>query len=261
MKHLKYLFIFSAALFLGTGLILGGLHHAGLFVVDSIPVDVIGYAGQAASEQASTESLQPGPRGLQSRTREALKPFGKKKLWDIELGAVKAAIMKDEWVKDVSISRMFPNSLSVKIVPKQTALVLVGAKGELWPITDEGKKLATLPADALPNVPLLRGEIFNRVGLNGETKRKEAIQFALSLPEKGPITQGNVSEIFWSQEEGYAVMLMQPKVEVKLGTEALDTKVLRAGQVMNYMSAHDLKGRTIDASFSKKVLVRLRKGP
>ncbi len=252
MKHLKYLFIFSAALVLGTGLILGGLHHAGLFIVQTIPVEIIGQAPNQTSLQT-----QAGPRGLKLRTQGALKSFDNRKIWDIELGQVKAAILQDEWVKDVLISRSFPNSLNVRIVPKQTALVLVGAKGELWPITDDGKRLATLPADALPDVPLLRGDIFNR----DEVKRKEAIQFALNLPDKGAITQANVSEIFWNKEDGYSLMLMQPKVEVKLGLESLDTKVLRAGQVMNYLASHDLKGRVIDASFSKKVLVRLRKGP
>lgn len=251
MKHLKTLFIFSAALVFGTAAILSGLHQSGLFIVQTIPVDVL---GEQPSAQASA---QPGPRGLRTRTQEALKPFAQKKIWDVHLSQIKAAIMKDEWVKDVLISRMLPNTIQVRIVPKATAVVLVGPKGELWPLTEDGTKLATLPADALPDSPLLRGDVF----LKDVAKRKEAIQFALNLPSTGPINQKNVSEIFWNKEDGYSVMLMQPKVEVKLGPDLLDTKVLRAGQVLNYMNAHQLTGKMIDASFSKKVLVRLRKGP
>jgi len=251
VKHLKYLFIFSAALVFGTAIFLAGFHQAGIFIVQSIPVDVVG----EAQNQPATQL--PGPRGLKTRTQEALKSFSQKKIWEIHLHDVKAAIMQDEWVQDVLISRSFPNQVNVRIVPKATALVLVGPKGELWPISEDGTRLATLPADALPDVPLLRGEIF----ASNEAKRNEAIRFALSLPETGAINQKNVSEIFWDKEDGFSLMLMQPKVEVKLGGESLDTKVLRAGQVMNYMAAHDLSGRVIDASFSKKVLVRLRKGP
>jgi cell division septal protein FtsQ len=251
VKHLKSLFVFSAALLFGTAAILTGLHQAGLFIVQTIPVDVLG-------EQPTTQlSQQPGPRGLKARTQAALQPFAQKKIWDIHLSQIKAAIMKDEWVKDVLISRMLPNKIEVRIVPKSTAVVLVGPKGELWPLTEDGTKLATLPAAALPDRPLLRGELFE----HDTAKRKEAIQFALNLPAQGAINQKNVSEIFWNKEDGYSLMLMQPKVEVKLGSDLLDTKVLRAGQVMNYMSAHQLNGRLIDASFSKKVLVRLRKGP
>ncbi len=251
MKHLRGLYIFCVALVLGTGLFLAGFHQAGLFIVQTIPVDIVG----EAPNQPATHL--PGPRGLKTRTQSSLQTFNHKKIWEIHLHDVKAAIMQDEWVKDVLISRSFPNQVKVRIVPKATALVLVGPKGELWPISEDGTRLATLPADALPDVPLLRGEIFAR----DEAKRKEALLFALALPENGIINQKNVSEIFWNKEDGYSLMIMQPKVEVKLGSEMLDTKVLRAGQVMNYMAAHDLKGRVVDASFSKKVLVRLRKGP
>ncbi len=251
MKHLKSVFIFSAALLFGTAAILTGLQQSGLFVVQTIPVDVIGEQSTAAN------NAQPGPRGLKSRTQAAIKPFAQKKIWDIRLSQIKAAIMKDEWVKDVLISRMLPNKIEIRIIPKETAVVLVGPRGELWPLTEDGTKLATLPADALPDRPLLRGDVFSK----DIAKRKEAIQFALNLPAQGAINAKNVSEIFWNKDEGYSLMLMQPKVEVKLGLDLLDTKVLRAGQVMNYMSAHQLTGKLIDASFSKKVLVRLRKGP
>ncbi len=251
MKHLKSLFIFSAALVFGTAVILSGFRQAGLFVVQAIPVEIVG-------EPNNQPILSlPGPRGLKSRTQSEMRVFAQKKIWDIHLAQVKAAIMKDEWVKDVLISRMLPNNIEVRIVPKSTAVVLVGPKGELWPVTEDGFKLGTLPADALPDAPLLRGEVFS----TDISKRKEAIQFALNLPAQGAINQKNVSEIFWNKDDGYSLMLMQPKVEVKLGPDGLGLKVSRAGQVMNYMSAHQLSGRLIDASFSKKVLVRLRKGP
>jgi cell division septal protein FtsQ len=253
VKHLKSVFIFSAALLFGTAAILAGLQQSGLFIVQTIPVDVLGDQPVANAQV----NLQPGPLGLRTRMQATLHPFAQKKIWDIPLSQIKAAIMKDEWVKDVLISRMLPNRIQVKIVPKSTAVILVGSKGELWPLTEEGVKLATLPASALPDRPLLRGDIFAK----DIAKRKEAILFALNLPAQGAINQKNVSEIFWNKEDGYSLMLMQPKVEVKLGSDSLDTKVLRAGQVVNYMSAHRLSGRLIDASFSKKVLVRLRKGP
>jgi cell division septal protein FtsQ len=250
VRHLRFISIFAAAFVIGTGLLLSSFHQMGLFIVKGIPVEIVGVG-------ASQQREAPGPQGLKDRVQKNLAGFGKKKIWEIQLREVKAMILKDEWVKDVLISRSLPNSVKVRIVPKTTALVLVGPKGELWPVTEEGTRLATLPADALPDVPLLRGDVF----MKNEAKRKEAIEFALSLPENGTINQRNVSEIFWDKEDGYSLMLMQPKVEVKLGNDGLSTKVLRVGQVMNYMNAHQLKGRVIDASFSKKVLVRLRKGP
>ena len=248
MKHLRSLFISISAFIVTAGVLFTVSRQAGLFEVMSIPIEVAGV-------NESRPVL--GPLGLKSRAEEAVAPFTKKKIWEVDLASMKSAILRDEWVKSVLISRSFPNGLRIKIEPRATSLVLVGLKGELWPLSEDGGLLSSLHADAIPDVPLLRGEIF----LTNVAKRKEAIAFMQELPLNGPASRKNVSELSWSKEDGFALMLMQPKVEVKLGEEHLAIKVLRVTQALNYMSAHDLKGRVIDASFSKKVLVRLRKGP
>lgn len=248
MKHLRSVLIFTLAFVVTAGALAAFFRQAGLFEVKGIPVEVSGVS--------ATKDV-PGPLGLKRRAEKSVSRFTKKKIWDVDLGAMKAALAKDEWVKDVSISRSFPNGVKVKIEPKAAALVLIGTKGDLHPIAEDGTRLTALPADAIPDVPLLRGEIFG----SDLAKRKKAIEFVNGLPATGPVSRRNVSEIAWSKDDGYSVMLMQPKVEVKFGEDSLSMKVLRVTQVLNYMSAHELKGRVIDASFSKKVLVRLRKGP
>ncbi|MES2962550.1 MAG: FtsQ-type POTRA domain-containing protein [Bdellovibrionota bacterium] len=248
MKHLRPILIFTLAFVVTAGALAAFFDQAGLFHVKTIPVEVSGIS--------ATRDV-PGPQGLKRRAEKAIARFKARKIWDVDLSAMKSSLARDEWVKDVTISRSLPNGVKVKIEPKSAALILVGAKGELMPIAEDGARLAALPADAIPDVPLLRGEIFG----NDEAKRKQAIAFVNELPVNGFISRRNVSELVWSKDDGYSVMLMQPKVEVKFGEDALQMKVLRVTQVLNYMSAHELKGRVIDASFSKKVLVRLRKGP
>lgn len=248
MKHLRSILIFTLAFVVTAGSLLAFVRQAGLFQVRGIPVEVAGF-------DASRDV--PGPQGLKRRAEKAIARFAMKKIWEVDIRAMKSSLARDEWVKDVTISRTLPNGVKVKIEPKSTALILIGAKGELLPIAEDGARLGALPADAIPDVPLLRGEIFS----NDFEKRKQAIAFVSELPTTGLMSRRNVSEIIWSKDDGYSVMLMQPKVEVKFGEEALSMKVLRVTQVLNYMSAHELKGRVIDASFSKKVLVRLRKAP
>ena len=248
MKHFRSILIFALAFVVTGGALTAFFREAGLFQVRSIPVEVTGIS---ASRDV------PGPHGLKARAEKAIARFARKKIWEVDLGAMKSSLARDEWVKDVTISRSLPNGVKVKIEPKAAALILVGVKGELLPIAEDGVRLGALPADAIPDVPLLRGEIFSR----DFAKRKQAIAFVNELPSNGPVSRRNVSELIWAKEDGYSVMLMQPKVEVKFGDDGLSMKVLRVTQVLNYMSAHELKGRVIDASFSKKVLVRLRKGP
>jgi cell division septal protein FtsQ len=248
VNKLRSVFIFTGA-FAVTALVLGAFaHQSSLFQVKSLPIEVASIA-QNRSEL--------GPSGIRMRVQPKAAAYLGKKIWAVDLSDLKASIAKDEWVKEVFIARTFPNGIRIKIEPKQTVSILVGSRGGLWPVTDDGSILGKLPADAIPDVPLLRGEIF----LKDEARRQSAVEFIKRLPETGPISRQNVSEISWTKDAGYTFMLMHPKIEVRFGDEKLDLKVLRVAQVVNYLNAQGVDGRVIDASFSKKVLVRVRKGP
>lgn len=253
-----------AAFILCLGALLAFFHRMGLFEVNGIPVEVTGAA------DASILRRSPGAGAeLQERLAQRMRSFDHLKIWEIDLGDVKAAILRDEWVKDVRISRVFPNEIRVWVNPKTPVLVLIttersagrsaekSSRTAMVPIAEDGGMLKPLGVEALPDVPLLRGDLF----ATDETMRLRAVEFAMNLPDRGPLGRRNVSEISWSAEEGWALTLITPKLEVKLGDERIDLKVMRVAQVVNYLSANQLKGRVIDASFSKKVLVRLRKGP
>ena len=54
---------------------------------------------------------------------------------------------------------------------------------------------------------------------------------------------------------------MSSGMRVNLGDDEVLKKSLRVSQVLNYVDEHQLDARVIDANLSKKVLVRLRKGP
>jgi cell division septal protein FtsQ len=200
---------------------------------------------------------------LRGRLAKELVAFQKRKIWEINLGEVKAAILRDQWVGDVRISRSLPNEIHVRVRTKNPVFVLVTTKGAMIPIGEDGTLVnsGVVSADRLPNVPLLRGDVF----AVDAGRRTRAIEFAMALPDKGPLSRQNISEMAWAAEDGYTVTLINPKLEVKLGEDRVGLKVVRATQVLNYLSANHppayLRGRVIDASFSKKVLVRLRKGP
>ncbi len=225
------------------------LHQRGMFKVANVPIEV--------TLVAQSSSTTVGAAGLKKRLSKVAKSAIGKKIWSVDLREMRAAVVKDEWVKDVFISRTFPNGIKIKVEPKQTVSILVGSRGALWPVTDDASILSKLPADAVPDVPLLRGEIF----LKDTDRLKNAVHLVTSLPANGPISKENVSEITWNKESGYSLVLMHPRIEVRLGDEKLDLKIVRVAQVVNYMNNQGVSGAIIDASFSKKVLVRVRKGP
>jgi cell division septal protein FtsQ len=250
MLRMRPLLIFFATFVLGTGGLLAFFHQLGLFEVNSIPIEISGALA------TSGDKLVEGPSGLQARLGSAVKKFQHKRIWDIDLLQVRSSIAKDEWVKDVWVSRSFPNGIHVHVQPKIAIAAILSGENSLLPMTEEANMLHALPFAAMPDVPVLRGDIFVK-DLN---RRKKTADFISDLPNQGPLARANISEIAWNSTNGYVITLIQPKVEILLGEDKLGTKVQRVAQVLNYMTGHQLRGHVIDASFAKKVLVKLRKG-
>jgi cell division septal protein FtsQ len=248
-------FLLSVVAFVLTaGILLGFSRKSNLFVVGQIPIKI---ESVSESDQSSVFSRS----GLHERLEATVSPLKGKKIWDIDMSSLRAAIAGDEWVKDVLISRTFPSAMKIRVTQKNPILVLVNNKGEFAPVTEEGEVLSSLPAGSLPDVPLLRGEGLGKDQAEIDLRRMQIVNFVLALPTKGVLTRKNISEISWNHEDGINLTVIQPRVEVKLGDDRPEMKILRVTQVLNYLAQHQLKERVIDASFSKKVLVRLRKGP
>lgn len=195
--------------------------------------------------------------GLQSRLRKRLQKLERQKLWEIDIDQVGAWVRADDWVRHVRISRAFPNRLEVSVTARAPVFLLATSKGKMIPIAADAALVETANANLLPDVPILRGDRF----LSDESLRRRAIAFARQLPAEGPLGMSSISEITWTSEEGFVILLLPSKTEVKLGEEGIPLKLARVEQILEYLNTHQLKGRVIDASFSKKVLVRLRKGP
>jgi cell division septal protein FtsQ len=250
VKLVRRLIYFSSAFILVSGTGLAFLHQMGLFEVSSIGVEVLSSGDDAKGTPGDDVELR-------TRLEKRLGTFAHKRIWEIDLGQMKAAIMHDHWVGDVRISRWFPNEIRVRVSARTPVLVLVGAKGEMIPVGEDASLMGELAPERLPDAPLLRGEFF----VTDRVKREKAVAFVLGLPERGALSRRNISEITWTQDEGYTLTMINPKVEVRLGEDRASLKIARVTQVLNYLSANHLKSHVIDASFSKKVLVRLRKGP
>ena len=250
---------FLATFVLTSGVILVFFHHLSLFNVAEIPVEIVnGASNNSESARANTAAFSGS--GLKDRVAVSLQRFKGQNIWQVDLSALKAAVMNDEWVKDVLISRSFPNEIRVSIRQKNPVLLLIGQNGEFLPVTDAGRLLHALPSGILPDVPILRGETFSNSDPASVERRANAAKFIMGIADKGLLNRRNISEMTWTTEDGYILTLIQPKIEVKLGDDDIDMKAMRVAQVLSYLSINRLKGRVIDASFSKKVLVRLRKG-
>ena len=227
-------------------------YQMGLFQVRQIPIEFVG------SRDLPQVVGTPGAADeLERRLQKLVQPFVDKKVWEVNLNNLRASIIKDEWVKDVYISRMLPSRIKVLVEPQKPVLVLVSPKKEFLPISEDGSLMSALPAGRAPDVPILRGKQY----LLNKEMRLSAVQFVSRLPQEGALKSSNVSEMAWVKDRGFQLFLIHPRVEVLLGGDDLELKTSRVNQVLKYLELHRLKGYEVDASFSKKVLVRLRSAP
>ena len=226
MKLLKRTFFFLIVFVLAFGAGLGLFHHLGIFQLNGIPVEVVSNVDPSVMRNSPGES-----RELQARIEDRLKSFSHLKIWEVGLGQIQAAIMKDGWVKEVRISRALPNSIRVLVksetpvgvwMPSYEPAENLGAdkQNQMVPISEDGRMLGALGADSLPDVPILRG---TRIG-SDEAFRQKTIQFILSLPDQGGLSRKNLSEVSWTPEEGFVLTLIEPHITVKLGDDQLDLK-------------------------------------
>jgi cell division septal protein FtsQ len=224
------------------------------FLVESVPVQVqIVNSGSIENtlQQHVTEQIQSAPQLYKNR-----------KIWAVSLGKIQKAVTQNPWVNSVRISRTLPNHINVVVEPKRAVAILLvskakGAPPEIRALTADGGVLKLPSQTTVLDVPVARGLAF----ATDEKARAQLVQFIDSLPQDGSLSTKNIAEITYKDDDGFSLSLIPSKATVVLGSENTQTKVSRVSKVLDYLTAHQLRGRVIDASFSKKVLVRLRKDP
>lgn len=254
MIWIKRVAFISCVAVLAAGAVFALSRQAGLFNVRSIPIEISQHVDAA---QAPFRADAATISDLQARLEKKIKIWEQKKIWEIDIDRISALIRADDWVRHVRISRAFPNRLEVAVSPRAPVFLLATSRNKLVPIAADGSVVTMVNESLLPDVPVLRGDRF----LNDESLRRRAIEFARQLPEEGPLSLNEIAEVRFSAEDGFVILLLPSQTEIKFGEELITLKVARVEQIIDYLNAHQLKGRVIDASFSKKVLVRLRKGP
>lgn len=174
---------------------------------------------------------------------------------NINLEEVYEELQKDRRIKDVRISRSFPNTLKLVVEPHIPIANLLSEKGDrVYPMTREGSLFSPVALKDSADAPVLRGRNF----LKNMNLRKEALELLKLFPEHGDFGLGDISEIQFESKKGYILILSHEASEVILGHSDFAKRIEYVGRVLQYLRAENLKGRVIDARFSKKVVVRLR---
>lgn len=181
-----------------------------------------------------------------------------KYFWEIPLEKVFALVIADKRVKKVSIYREFPSRVRLVIEPHTPVLSFLSRDGRIYPVARDATLLPALAPSETSDLPILRGEELR----DEPTLRERAIELLSSIPDEGgPLRKKTVSEIVFTPKDGFKIFVSGFGSEVKMGDTDFGPKVSRVQKVLSYLDSQNIKGRVIDARFSKKVVVRVRKAP
>lgn len=178
-------------------------------------------------------------------------------LYRVDLKKIKQLLNDETWISSYQISRRWPSEVEVLIKPEKIYFSILTSNGELKPVIQSGEMLDSVKINASADVPIIRQSEF----LKDEELRKRAIQLLKDIPLSGVFSRSEISEIQYSEKEGFTLSMSRDHLRVKLGEKQVRNKSLQVTQVMHYLANKKIQARVIDANLSQKVLVRLRKAP
>lgn len=194
---------------------------------------------------------------LAEKLQKKLNVLNGNSLWKLKISEVIKKVSQELWVNKVLITREWPDSLLIEIEPEVIKALYSDGGGKFTPVADEGKLLNPIDSSAAPDVVVLKGPEFEK----NQELRKKAIEMVSSLPESGSFSRRTISDVRFDERNGFWVSLVKNGMNVRLGEGDFPNKAKRVSEVLEYMQNKNIEGRVIDADFSKKVLVKLRKEP
>ncbi len=193
---------------------------------------------------------------VHDRILRRLKAFHKQNILAVPIARIQQNILSDVWVDSVNIERSFPDQLQVRIQLKNVVFVYLDKRGRFLPLSEHGQLLNPVDPAVVPNVPLVR----NAEIIKNPELLKQILLLFQEIPGEGLFSQKTIAEVDWTPSEG--LIVENNGVDggrIVLGKNKVRTKSARITNVLKYLESQNQKWRVIDASFKKKVLVRLRK--
>ena len=223
------------------------LNEHGFFNIDEVQIVL------ENPPQGQEQFLKPNVTNLEN----VLAKYKGTSLWNIKLKSISKDATQFDWIENMSISRSWPSTLSIKVKPYEVKLLFMAKGGKLVPIIKDGTFLDAVEAKQAPDVALLDGDTFAKK----KELRKKAVDVIEQIPAEGSFSKKTISEIRFDDKEGFWMTMIKTGVRVKIGEDQVSLKAARVSQVVDYLETRQFDARVIDANLSKKVLVRLRKDP
>jgi len=154
--------------------------------------------------------------------------------------SVEENILKNSWVKGVSVIKEFPKKVNIQINEEESYCLLFDENGKLFYINKEGKRLGPANFDEGLDFPVLIGE-----GINDPDLVKEAIQLLELSSVSKVLNWSNISEVHLDSIYGIDVFTVDKK-HIEFDTKNIVNKWRKVEKIITHAKIMGIEEKYIN---------------
>ena len=197
---------------------------------------------------------------LQVAAQEIINSLGlapETSILEVDLKALARRVLENPWIKEASVRRWLPLSLTIQVVERMAEAVFIADRRYL--LSADGVILAELGEDELPTLPTLRAATPRHVAVGERILTSEMVQglavwrqFQLANAIQGE----RAHEIAIAGDGSYVVNLGQQMPAIRLHAQDLEGQLRRLGAAL--AASHQRLDRfaDVDLRFRERVVFR-----
>jgi cell division protein FtsQ len=177
---------------------------------------------------------------------------------EVDLPALARRVLQNPWVKEASVQRRLPLSLTIQVVERMPEAVFIADRHYL--LSADGVILAELGEDELPTLPTLRAAAPRHVAVGERILTSEMVQglavwrqFQMANALQGE----RAHEIAMAGDGSYVLSLGQGMPAIRLHAEGLEEQLRRLGAALAVSHQRLDQFAGVDLRFHDRVVFRL----
>ena len=189
-------------------------------------------------------------------------PIGQVNLFDLEFAPVESRILAHPWIKEVTINKRFPQTVSIAVKLRNPIAILQQENSKVAYVDTDGKIFGKVSLKNGTDVPLL-------LGFSKDLERRLVALRFLESWDRGMVSSSvQLSSLSYDPARGYRATITYPLLRsaeqarafLDLGQEIeqdTETNLIRVGRVLRYLSENNVSARQIWADAGKKIVVKI----
>jgi hypothetical protein len=244
--------------------------HSPLFLVQVIEIN-----GEAENSPLDSKTL----------SSLAAVPIGKVNLFALDLRAIELRMMSNPWIREVRLTKRFPQTLSIGVTFKEPLALTQAENGNVSYVDVTGKAFGNVDLSFQPDLPIL-------VGIADDSRMAKALTFIRNWNASPIAKLAQISTLSWDAEKGFRLwvsysithpskkreiakrdsaplrdVMSRPVIELGtdlqpgVGSEEVDAfNLQRLSDVLSYLSSKSIASHQIWADSGKKIVVKTAHG-